>query len=102
MNASAEEQRRPGRARLNELGFTLIDINAEQNRLNPCRGKPFVVSEELKFEGHKGNSRLNSNVRVDRPAEGRAFCCLTEAGGNVRWMNSSRSYSAQFSAPPSG
>src|ERR1700730_14990548 len=32
--------------------------HAEQNRLNPCRGKPFHPWKELKFESQKGNSRL--------------------------------------------
>ena len=31
---------------------------AEQNRLKPCRGKPFDLWKELKFERQKGNSRL--------------------------------------------
>ena len=30
---------------------------AEQNRLKPCRGKPFHLWKELKFESQKGNSR---------------------------------------------
>jgi hypothetical protein len=32
--------------------------HAEQNRLKPCRGKPFHLWNELKFESQKGNSRL--------------------------------------------
>ena len=31
--------------------------NAEQNRLKPCREKPFDLWKELKFESQKGNSR---------------------------------------------
>ena len=31
--------------------------HAEQNRLKPCRGKPFRLWKELKFERQKGNSR---------------------------------------------
>jgi hypothetical protein len=33
--------------------------HAEQNRLKPCRGKPFDLWKEFKFESQKGNSRLN-------------------------------------------
>jgi hypothetical protein len=32
--------------------------HAEQNRLKPCRGKPFDLWKELKFERQKGNSPL--------------------------------------------
>jgi hypothetical protein len=31
--------------------------NAKQNQLKPCRGKPFDLWKELKFESQKGNSR---------------------------------------------
>ena len=30
---------------------------AEQNRLKPCRGKPFDLWKELELESQKGNSR---------------------------------------------
>lgn len=35
---------------------------ADQNRLKPCRGKPFDLRIELKFESQKGNSRLIRQV----------------------------------------
>ena len=35
--------------------------NTAQNRLNPCRGKPFDLCRELKFESQKGNSRSNTS-----------------------------------------
>ncbi len=31
--------------------------NAKQNQLKPCRGRPFDLWKELKFESQKGNSR---------------------------------------------
>ncbi len=31
--------------------------HAEQNRLKPCRGEPFDLWKEIKFESQKGNSR---------------------------------------------
>jgi hypothetical protein len=38
--------------------------NAEQNRLKPCRGKPFDLWKELTFESRKGNSRLGVPISV--------------------------------------
>ena len=31
--------------------------HAEQNRLKPCRGKPFDLCKDLKFQSQEGNSR---------------------------------------------
>jgi hypothetical protein len=38
---------------------------AEQNRLKPCAGKPFELSNELELEGQKGNSGLNAVHGLD-------------------------------------
>src|SRR5271154_5472472 len=38
--------------------------HAEQNRLKPCRGKPFDLCKELKFESLKRKFPLNSSVSV--------------------------------------
>ena len=36
----------------------LLENHAEQNRLKPCRGKPFDLWKDLKFESQKGDSHL--------------------------------------------
>ena len=55
---------------------------AEQNRLKPCRGKPFDLWKELKFESQKGNSR--SNLR------GGVFCFYYTDPKLWIWSHASR------------
>ena len=39
---------------------------AHQNRLKPCRGKPFELLKRLKFESQKGNPRLTYSFKIVR------------------------------------
>ena len=43
---------------------------ADQNRLKPCTGKPFELSNELELESQKGNSRSIRLVVVGRTERG--------------------------------
>jgi hypothetical protein len=52
---------------------------ADQNRLKPCTGKPFELSNELDFESQKGNPSLMLYITVqvrDVEAEHRRFMSM--------------------------
>ena len=52
---------------------------ADQNRLKPCTGKPFELSNELDFESQKGNPSLMLYITMqvrDVEAEHRRFMSM--------------------------